>query len=183
MQSELMTLCEAAAFLATCGLSVSSILVARGLDRRSRATVRCWAPGLPLPRRQTKGAGAFDLSAAIDQPQAIPVGGRLLVPSGAVFDIPDGIVGLICPRSGLALQQGVTVHNGPGVIDSDYKGETKVLLHNAGERVFVVEPGMRIAQIAFLQLPSVEIVRANSLGELSPPSARGMAGFGSTGAS
>ena len=141
------------------------------------------ADGLPLPERKTEHAAGFDLAAAIssDAPIIIGPGKRVLVGTGFVVAIPGGYEGQLRPRSGLALQYGLTVLNAPGTIDADYRGEVKVLLVNHGEDPVTISRGMRIAQLVIAPVPAVRIaetVEANDLGV----TARGAAGFGSTGA-
>ena len=137
------------------------------------------AEGLALPAYETAGAAGMDLRAAVpeDRPLILPPGRRALVPTGLVLEIPDGFEGQIRPRSGLALKHGVTCLNTPGTIDSDYRGEVKVLLVNLGDDDFEVTRGMRVAQIVF-----AEVTRA-SVEErwLSNTTGRGSGGFGSTG--
>jgi dUTP pyrophosphatase len=130
-----------------------------------------------LPECKTEGAAGADLSASIPEPWTIEPGQRVLVPTGIALAIPQGFEGQIRPRSGLALRHGVTVLNAPGTIDSDYRGELKVLLINLGERPFVIEPGDRIAQlvIAACACPRFEVVW-----ELDETQ-RGAGGYGSTG--
>ena len=100
------------------------------------------AEGLPLPAYETAGAAGMDLRAAVpdDRPLLILPGKRALVPTGLVLEIPEGFEGQVRPRSGLALNHGVTCLNTPGTIDSDYRGEVKVLLVNLGDDAFVVTP-------------------------------------------
>jgi len=135
--------------------------------------------GLPLPARATAGAAGFDLRAAVTEPITIAPGKRALVPTGVALAIPEGWEGQVRPRSGLALEHGITLINSPGTIDSDYRGEIKVPLINHGEAPFVVTRGERIAQILFQQLPWVEVARVARLPEAR--GARGSGGFGSTG--
>lgn len=132
---------------------------------------------LPLPARATPGASGFDLHAAVREEAVIPPGGRALIPTGIALAIPPGFEAQVRPRSGLALRHGVTVLNAPGTIDADYRGEVGVILINLGTEPFVVRRGDRIAQLVFMVLPSVQLVPVDKL----PDSARGSAGFGSTG--
>lgn len=128
-----------------------------------------------LPRYTTKGAAGADVVAragAIIQP-----GERTLIPTGLYFEIPEGYEIQVRPRSGLALKYGITVLNAPGTIDSDYRGELKVLLINHGSEAFVVEPGMRIAQIVVSQVTRANFIKA----EVLSSSVRGEGGFGHTG--
>lgn len=129
---------------------------------------------LPLPRHASAGSAGLDLYAAAG-PLTLAPGARALVATGLMLALPDGFEGQVRPRSGLALKHGVTVLNSPGTIDSDYRGEIGVLLVNLGEVSFVVERGMRIAQLVIAPVCRVRLVE----GEV-PPSDRG-GGFGSTG--
>ena len=133
--------------------------------------------GLPLPAYETAGAAGLDLRAAIDAPVTLQAGARDLVPTGLVFELPDGHEGQVRPRSGLAARHGVTVLNTPGTIDSDYRGEVKVILVNLGCEPFVIEPGSRIAQFVVAPVTRAALVEASELTD----SDRGAGGFGSTG--
>jgi dUTP pyrophosphatase len=105
-------------------------------------------------------------------------GARALVPTGLAVAIPDGYAGYVQPRSGLAAKHGISIVNTPGLVDSGYRGELLVnLVNHDDEQPFVVEPGMRIAQLVILQVPPVELVEVDEL----PVSERGADGFGSSG--
>src|SRR5690606_14695393 len=132
-----------------------------------------------LPAYETGGAAGMDLRAAVaeDQPLTLPPGQRALVPTGFVFEIPAGYEGQVRPRSGLAFKNGITCLNTPGTIDSDYRGEVKVLLVNLGEEPFVIERGMRIAQMVIAPVTQVAVREVETAGETT----RGAGGFGSTG--
>ena len=134
---------------------------------------------LPAPEYATPGAAGMDLMAAVpaDEPARILPGARAAVPTGLAFAIPQGFEGQVRPRSGLALKSGVTVLNAPGTIDSDYRGEIKVILVNTSNEPFEVSRGMRIAQIVFARVEQVKLQEAGSLDD----TARGSSGFGSTG--
>lgn len=135
--------------------------------------------GLPLPAYESSGAAGMDLRAAVpeDRPLLILPGKRALVPTGLIVEIPEGMEGQVRPRSGLAFKHGLTVLNSPGTIDSDYRGEVKVLLVNLGDEDFAVTRGMRIAQIVFAAVTQVAIEERS----LAGGTARGAGGFGSTG--
>ncbi len=135
--------------------------------------------GISLPSARTSGAAGLDLSAAVDQPLTIAPGGRALIPTGFAIALPAGYEAQVRPRSGLAIEHGVTVLNAPGTIDADYRGEVKVALINHGDRPFVVERGMRIAQMVVAPVAALVLVEVASL----PESSRGGGGFGSTGLS
>lgn len=130
------------------------------------------------PERATAGAAGFDLRSAEDV-ELFP-GMWAAVKTGLHVAIPDSHAGLICPRSGLAFKHGVTVLNTPGVIDSDYRGEIKVLLINHGDDVFHVEPGMRIAQMLIVKVEAPSMSEINLIENLGSTE-RGEGGFGSTG--
>lgn len=132
---------------------------------------------LPLPQRASPGSAGCDLRAAVDEPVVLEPGARALIPTGLVIEIPAGFEGQVRPRSGLALHHGVTIVNTPGTIDSDYRGEVRVLLINLGQEPFTVERGDRIAQ---LLVAPVEAVSFEAVDVLSD-SDRGSGGFGSTG--
>jgi dUTP pyrophosphatase len=137
------------------------------------------AEGLQLPAYETSGAAGMDLRAAVpeDRPILLLPGKRALVPTGLVLEIPDGFEGQVRPRSGLALKHGITVLNAPGTVDSDYRGELKVLIVNFGDDDYVVARGTRIAQIVFARAARVAVVEKGNAGG----TARGSGGFGSTG--
>ena len=135
--------------------------------------------GIELPAYETPGAAGMDLRAAVaaDVPLTLSPGKRALVPTGFVFEIPFGYEAQIRPRSGLAFKNGITCLNTPGTIDSDYRGEVKVLLINHGEEPFTIERGMRIAQMVIAPVTQVMVRETQEASE----TARGAGGFGSTG--
>ncbi|HEY1735764.1 MAG TPA: dUTP diphosphatase [Methylovirgula sp.] len=135
--------------------------------------------GLPLPSYQSAGAAGLDLVAAVaaDAKLTIEPGGRALVPTGIALQIPKGFEAQIRPRSGLALERGVTILNAPGTIDSDYRGEICVLLVNFGSEAFELRRGLRIAQLVVAPVTRATLTVVDELEE----SARGTGGFGSTG--
>lgn len=132
---------------------------------------------LPLPAARTAGSAGLDLAAAVDTPVVLPPGGRFLVPTGFAIALPPGHEGQVRPRSGLAVEYGVTVLNAPGTIDADYRGEVKVPLINHGDKPFAVTRGMRIAQLVIAPVAAVSTIEAAELDETE----RGNGGFGSTG--
>ncbi len=136
--------------------------------------------GLALPAYQSAGAAGMDLAAALSAPQIIRAGGRALLPAGFIIALPEHYEAQIRPRSGLAVRHGLTVLNAPGTIDSDYRGEIKVLLANLGAPDVMVKRGERIAQMVI-----APVVRARWRLSASLPakerSERGSGGFGSTG--
>ncbi len=135
------------------------------------------AKGLRLPTYATPGSSGMDLYAANETAVIIKPGGRALVPCGFTMEIPEGYEAQIRPRSGLAIKHGVTVLNTPGTIDSDYRGEVKVILINLGNEEFTVQHGERIAQMVISQVPRGDLIVVDSLTETE----RGSGGFGHTG--
>jgi len=130
-----------------------------------------------VPQYASAHAAGADLKAFLPAPLTLPPGSTALVPTGLQIAIPRGYEGQVRPRSGLALKHGLTILNTPGTIDSDYRGEVKVLLINLGHEPVTIHPGDRIAQIVFAPVVQAEFVSAREL----PPSDRGSGGFGSTG--
>jgi dUTP pyrophosphatase len=129
-----------------------------------------------LPARAYPGDAGLDL-AACDR-HVLGPGDRALVGTGIAVAIPDGHAGLVTPRSGLAAEHGITIVNTPGVVDSGYRGELRVILHNTDRQAsFVVEPGMRIAQLLVVAVPEAALREVEEL----PASERGTGGFGSSG--
>ncbi len=135
--------------------------------------------GLQLPKYETQSSAGMDLRAAVPQnePIDIPPLGRVAVPTGLTMAIPKGFEAQIRPRSGLAFRYGISIPNSPGTIDSDYRGELKVLLINLGSETFRVERGMRIAQMVIAPVIQAQFKQVEILGETD----RGAGGFGSTG--
>lgn len=130
-----------------------------------------------LPCYATEGAAGMDLCAAVAAPVEMAPGQRMAIPTGFELEIPPGYEAQIRPRSGLAIRHGVTVVNAPGTIDSDYRGEVRVLLVNLGTEAHRVEPGARIAQMVVAPVTRVSLELSDQLA----PSVRGAGGFGSTG--
>jgi dUTP pyrophosphatase len=140
-------------------------------------------PALPLPDYATAGAAGLDLRACLARDDRrhglkLPSLGRVLVPTGLAIALPDGHEGQVRPRSGLAVQQGITVLNSPGTVDADYRGELRVLLVNLGAETATVRHGERIAQLVVAPVARVRTVDSAEL----DPTPRGAGGFGSTGA-
>ena len=135
--------------------------------------------GLPLPSYETAEAAGMDLRAAVpqDAPLTLKPGARELVPTGFAMAIPPGFEAQIRPRSGLALKHGIGLVNAPGTVDSDYRGEIKIILINLGQEDFEITRGMRIAQMIIAPVLQVSIEPVSSLDD----TARGAGGFGSTG--
>jgi dUTP pyrophosphatase len=133
--------------------------------------------GAVLPAYATNASAGMDLLAFIDEPVTLKPFERSLIPTGVHIGIPEGYEAQIRPRSGLAYKFGITLLNTPGTIDSDYRGEVKVLLINLGDSPFTVQKGDRIAQIVFKSM----IQASWEMVEKLPESSRGEGGFGSTG--
>jgi len=132
-------------------------------------------PSIELPSYAREGDAGLDLRAAHDA--TLEPSSRGLVGTGLAVAIPPGYAGLVLPRSGLALSQGVTVLNAPGLVDAGYRGELKVLLVNHGDKPVPVRRGDRIAQLVIQRVERAELIEVNEL----PTSERGAGGFGSTG--
>jgi len=135
------------------------------------------ADGLPLPAYETPGSAGMDVRAAVESPLALPPGGIALVPTGFAIEVPEGFEMQVRPRSGLAAKHGITLPNSPATIDSDYRGEVRVIVQNLGPEPFTIERGMRIAQMVLQRVPRVEWVEADELTATS----RESGGFGHTG--
>ncbi len=133
--------------------------------------------GLPLPEPATEHSAGADLRAAISGKVVIAPGERALIPTGFVWEIPCGFEGQVRPRSGLAIEHGLTCLNSPGTVDSDFRGEVRVILANLGSKPFAVERGMRIAQMVIAPVAKWSGEEASPLGD----TARGAGGFGHTG--
>lgn len=132
---------------------------------------------LPLPSYQTDGASGMDLMADVEASFTLAPGARAAIPTGFAFEIPPGYEGQVRPRSGLAFRSGLTVINAPGTIDSDYRGELKVLLVNLSQETVEVHPGDRVAQLVIAPVIHAKLEEAGDLAE----TVRGPGGFGHTG--
>ena len=133
---------------------------------------------IPVPFYATPGSAAMDLHACVDAPVTIPAGGRAVIPTGIAIALPSAdYVALVYARSGLGIKHGVAPANCVGVIDSDYRGEIMVGLHNAGESDYTVQPGDRIAQLMVVPVVQAQVQMVEELDD----TARGAGGFGSTG--
>lgn len=130
-----------------------------------------------LPVKMTDHSAGFDLHAAVEKPLKLGARDIAVVPCGFAMAIPEGYEAQIRPRSGLASKFGVTLVNSPGTIDSDYRGEVMVPLINLGKKPFIVERGMRIAQMLIAPVPKVKLVEVRELDSTR----RGKGGFGHTG--
>jgi len=137
------------------------------------------AVDLPLPEYQSAQAAGLDLIAAVpaDAPVELAPGARASIPTGIALALPSGTEGQIRPRSGLAIRHGVTVLNSPGTVDSDYRGELHVILVNLGDQPFVIQRGMRVAQIVIAPVLHAKLAETANLDATD----RAGRGFGSTG--
>jgi dUTP pyrophosphatase len=132
-------------------------------------------PELPMPQRAHPGDAGIDLHARVDC--VIEAGEWLMIPTGIAVAIPEGHAGLVAPRSGLAARHGISVVNGPGVVDAGYRGEINVILINQGSDPITFKRGDRIAQLLVVPVAVPELVPVEEL----PDSVRGEGGFGSSG--
>lgn len=130
---------------------------------------------IELPRAMSHGAAGLDVRAAA--PSVLQPGEWAAIPTGLQMAVPEGVEIQVRPRSGLAFRHGVTVLNAPGTIDADYRGEVKVLLINHGREPFVIERGMRVAQLVVAEVAEVSVIETDALAGTD----RGAGGFGSTG--
>jgi len=132
---------------------------------------------LEFPRYMSAAASGVDLRAAVEDGVEIEPGAFATIPTGLFMAIPPGCEGQVRPRSGLAAKHGVTVLNSPGTVDSDYRGEVRVILINHGPETYTVRRGDRIAQMVFAPVSQADLVEVDEL----PPTGRGEGGFGHTG--
>lgn len=133
--------------------------------------------GQPLPEYKTNGSAGMDLKASLDAPVTLKTLERGLIPTGLYLSIPEGYEGQIRGRSGLAIKNGISLANGIGTIDSDYRGEVKVILINLGKEDFIINNGDRIAQLVLTQYERIEFELVEDLDDTD----RGTGGFGHTG--
>lgn len=134
-------------------------------------------PNAEAPSYQTEGAAGMDLHACLSEPVVLAPGARALIPTGWACALPPHLEAQVRPRSGLAVKSGVTVLNSPGTIDSDYRGEIKVLLINLGPEPFTVTHGLRMAQLVVAPVVQIAWQEVETL----PETVRGAGGFGHTG--
>jgi len=139
--------------------------------------IRLHSFDLPLPAYMTSGSVGMDIYAANDQDIVLPIGARALVPTGFALALPEGWEAQIRPRSGLALKYGLTLLNTPGTVDSDYRGEIKVIVINLGDQEYIVKRGERIAQMVFGKIEKVNLLEEENIDKTE----RGTGGFGHTG--
>lgn len=147
--------------------------------KTERLRIECLphAEGLPLPAFETKGAAGMDVRAALGEDFVLQAGAWAAIPTGLKMAVPLGYECQVRPRSGLALNHGITCLNTPGTIDSDYRGEVKVILINHSKAPFTITHGMRIAQLIIATVTQLAIEE----GVLGDTTERGEGGFGSTG--
>ncbi len=131
----------------------------------------------PLPEYATQGSAGMDIRANLDAPLTLKPLERFLVPTGLFIQLPEGFEAQMRPRSGLAIKQGITCLNSPGTIDSDYRGELKVILINLSDTNQVIQPGDRIAQMVIAKTEKADLILVQHLNETE----RGAGGFGHTG--
>lgn len=132
---------------------------------------------IPLPSYATKGSAGLDIYAALEKPITISRGAIELIPTNISVEIPDGYEIQVRPRSGLAANHGIGILNSPGTIDSDYRGEIKIIIINFGREDFIIQPAERIAQLVLSKVYKAEFVEAAELNNTQ----RGEGGFGHTG--
>ncbi len=135
------------------------------------------AQPVPMPQYMTTGASGMDLFASLEKEVTLEPGERTLIPTGIAMAIPEGFEGQVRPRSGLAIQKGIGMVNGPGTIDSDYRGEIGVLLINFGKESFTLRHGDRIAQMVISRVLQATLEEVDDL----PATQRQGGGFGHTG--
>jgi dUTP pyrophosphatase len=136
--------------------------------------VRRLRPDAQVPRQAYEGDAGLDLAAC--DPVLLAPGERAVVPTGLAVEIPEGYAGFVQPRSGLAVRHGIGIVNSPGLIDSGYRGEIRVVLLNTGDEPFRVESGMRVAQLVVVPVAAVRLIEVDELAA----SERGSRGFGSS---
>jgi len=134
-------------------------------------------PKAQEPKRMSDGAAGYDLFACLEEKQLLRAGHRIAVPTGIAISLPIGYEAQVRPRSGLAIKHGLTVLNSPGTIDSDYRGEIKVILINLGEESVAISPSMRIAQLIISKAESADFTLSKNLDETK----RSTGGFGHSG--
>ncbi len=132
---------------------------------------------IPLPKYSTEGSAGMDIHASVSEDTEIKPGSTALVPTGLAIALPQGYECQVRSRSGLAAKHGIFALNAPGTIDSDYRGEIKVILSNFGKESYFIKPGERIAQLVIAKYEQINWLEVDSLDE----TVRGSGGFGSTG--
>ena len=143
----------------------------------TKILIKRFSKEIPLPKYETSGSSGMDLAANLKSEISIESGKTAIIPTGISLSIPKGFEIQIRPRSGLAAKNNISVLNTPGTIDSDYRGEIKVIIYNHGDENFLISNGDRIAQMILTPVLKMELEEVNNL----PESIRGKGGFGSTG--
>ncbi|MDA9654859.1 dUTP diphosphatase [Pelagibacteraceae bacterium] len=148
------------------------------MNKKLKVNIKVLNKSVKIPAYQSNEASGFDLTAYVKDNFIIKPKEYQIIPTGLIMEIPKGYEGQIRPRSGLAAKNGITVLNSPGTIDSDYRGEIKIILINLGIKEFLILPGMRVAQMIISPTTQAEL---NVFTEIKLDTARGNKGFGSTG--
>ena len=130
-----------------------------------------------VPVSGTSNSAGYDLFACVTEDININPNGIVMIPTGIAIEIPDGYFGMVCSRSGLASKHGIHVLNSPGIIDSDYRGELKCIMHNCSNNTFVIQNNTKIAQLVIIKYESIQWIESSNLSCTD----RGTQGFGSTG--
>jgi dUTP pyrophosphatase len=148
------------------------------MNKKLKVNIQVLNKSVKIPEYQSRDASGFDLTAYVKDNFIIKPKEYQIIPTGLIMEIPKGYEGQIRPRSGLAAKNGITVLNSPGTIDSDYRGEIKIILINLGIKEFLILPGMRVAQMVISPTTQAEL---NVFTEIKSDTTRGNKGFGSTG--
>ena len=148
------------------------------MNKKLKVNIQVLNKSVKVPEYQSSEASGFDLTAYVKDNFIIKPKEYQIIPTGLIMEIPKGYEGQIRPRSGLAAKNGITVLNSPGTIDSDYRGEIKIILINLGIKEFLILPGMRVAQMVISPTTQVEF---NVFAKIKSDTVRGNKGFGSTG--
>ena len=148
------------------------------MNKKLKVNIQVLDKSVKIPEYQSSEASGFDLTAYVKDNFIIKPKEYQIIPTGLIMEIPKGYEGQIRPRSGLAAKNGITVLNSPGTIDSDYRGEIKIILINLGIKEFLILPGMRVAQMIISPTTQAEL---NVFTEIKSDTTRGNKGFGSTG--
>ena len=148
------------------------------MNKKLKINIQVLNNSVKIPEYQSSEASGFDLTAYVKDNFIIKPKEYQIIPTGLIMEIPKGYEGQIRPRSGLAAKNGITVLNSPGTIDSDYRGEIKIILINLGIKEFLILPGMRVAQMVISPTTQAEL---NVFTEIKSDTTRGNKGFGSTG--
>lgn len=127
-------------------------------EKAMKVKIKLLYPGSVLPEYHYDGDGAMDLFACLNRNELVRVGERRIIPCGIAIELPEDCVLMILPLGGLSVKHGITVHNSPGLVGPNYRGEIRVILHNASNENFQVFPGARIAQAVILPIPKIEWV-------------------------